>query len=255
MEPPLGSGKVSSVPAHAPWLLVTDVDDTLTGDDDALAELVAVLAGAPTIRLALNSSRPLADVAKTLAELPVMVTPDAVVGALGTEIEIDGTPQPRWQRRFTGWDRRPVDEAMARLGCPAHPDHLQTSFKASFTVAERAWVEAEHLITDAGVAARFIRAAPDDFDVIPVLAGKDAPIGYLTQQLGIDPAAVVAAGDSGNDASMLLAAPHAIAVGNATAQLRHAIRGASAYQARARYAAGILEGLRALAILDASDHR
>lgn len=245
---------MSYVPAHAPWLLVTDVDDTLTGDDDALAELVAALARARTIRLALNSSRPLADVAKTLAELPVMVTPDAVVGALGTEIEIAGLPDPHWQRRFAGWDRRPVDDVMARMGWQAHPDHLQTVFKASFTVAEQGWAEAEHLITDAGVAARFFRTAPDYFDVIPVLAGKEAPIGYLTQQLGVEPAAVVAAGDSANDASMLLTAPHAIAVGNATAQLRHALAGADAYRAQAPHAAGILEGLRALRLVD-GDHR
>ncbi|MGI8823683.1 MAG: HAD-IIB family hydrolase [Acidimicrobiia bacterium] len=240
---------MSAIPDRARWLLISDVDDTLTGDDRALRTLIEALADAGTVRLALNSSRPIASVAKTIAQLTVTVEPDAMVGALGTEIEVEGMPRHRWQERFAGWDRHPIDQVMARLGWPGHADELQTPFKASFAVPEEAWTEAERRIGATGVAARFVRSAPDDFDVIPVTAGKEAPIRYLAEQLGIDPGAVVAAGDGANDATLLLAAPRAIAVANATPQLRHAIGGGRVYVAAAPHAAGILEGLLATGIL------
>jgi hydroxymethylpyrimidine pyrophosphatase-like HAD family hydrolase len=231
------------------WLLVTDVDGTLTGDGDALGVLVEAVAAAGSVRLVLDSSRPVRSVAGTLARLPVAVRPDAVVGALGTEIEIDGASQEGWRTRFDGWDRRPVDRVMAELGWPAHRDEFQTPLKASFSVPPAARGEAERRVVAAGVDARFIYGDADDFDVIPSSAGKEAPLGWLSERLGVHPANTVAAGDGSNDIGLLRAAPHAVLVGNATDVLRTAVAGSGAYQARACHAGGVLEGLRALRVL------
>ncbi|HEY5728283.1 MAG TPA: HAD family hydrolase [Acidimicrobiia bacterium] len=234
---------------RTPWMLVADVDDTLTGDDEALASLMAALREAGTVRLVLDSSRPIASVATTLAGLPVEVAPDAVVGALGTEVVIRGEPRPGWQERFAGFDRAPVDLVMAALGWPLHPPELQTPFKASFAIPPAGRSEAERRVTGTGLAARCLHGDSDYFDVIPANAGKEAPLGYLATHLGVDGGRTVAAGDGSNDASLLMSAPHAIAVGNATPALRRALGRNGAYQAETAHAGGILEGLRAIGAL------
>ena len=230
-------------------MLVADVDDTLTGDDTALGELMAALRTAGNVRLALDSSRPIASVSGTLAALPVPVTPDAVVGALGTEIALGGELRPDWQERFVGWDRTPVDEVMAALGWRPHPPELQTRYKASFAVPAAGRLEAERRIVDTGVEARYLSGDSDDFDVIPPNAGKEAPLGYLAERLGIDPAHTLAVGDGANDRGLLLAAARSIAVGNASPALRRALAGSDAYMAQAPHASGIIEGLRAHGII------
>jgi sucrose-6-phosphatase len=230
-------------------MLVADVDDTLTGDDEALRSLMTSLREAGTVRLVLDSSRPVESVAATLVGLPVPVEPDAVVGALGTELTVRGAPQPGWQERFAGWDRSAVDRVMADLGWPPHPPELQTPFKASFHVTPADRPEAERRVAETGLDARFVHGDSDFFDVVPANAGKEAPLGYLTALFGVDLERTVAAGDGANDISLFMAAGNAIAVGNATPALLRALGGNRAYRAGANHAGGILEGLRALGVL------
>jgi hydroxymethylpyrimidine pyrophosphatase-like HAD family hydrolase len=230
-------------------MLVTDVDDTLTGDDEALASLMTALRDAGTVRLVLDTSRPIASLATTLARLPVEVVPDGIVGALGTEVVIGDEPRPDWQERFAGWDRAPVDLVMTTLGWPHHPPELQTPYKASFAVPPEGRSEAEARVAATGLAARCLYGDADFFDVIPGNAGKEAPLGYLARHLGVDRRRTVAAGDGSNDVSLLLSAPHAISVGNATPALRRALGENGAYQAATAHAGGILEGLRAIGAL------
>lgn len=255
------------------------MDDTLLGDDDALARLAEALNHHHGVRLVLNSSRPLQSVVRSLDDLPFRLGPDGMVGALGTEVEMGGEPFGHWQARFAGWDRAPVDRAMARLGCPAHPHEYQTHFKASFSVDAARRREAEEAVAATGLAARVVYSGESSFDVIPANAGKEAPLDFLAEHFRVPADQVVAAGDSANDAGLLRAVPHAILVGNATAELIEALdadratgptsggdRGAGSstdpgpkagptgspthrYRAAAPHAGGIIEGLVELGIL------
>jgi hydroxymethylpyrimidine pyrophosphatase-like HAD family hydrolase len=65
--------------------------------------------------------------------------------------------------------------------------------------------------------------------------------------LGVPRRRTLAAGDSCNDLDMLSAA-RAIVVGNATPELRAALRGTDTYLAEDTHAAGVLEGLRELGV-------
>lgn len=59
---------------------------------------------------------------------------------------------------------------------------------------------------------------------------------------------VVVSGDSGNDVDMFIPPFRGIIVGNADADLR-VLAGPHVYQAQARYAAGVLEGLQHWGVL------
>lgn len=242
--PPPDPSPTRSSPDTAPrWLLVSDVDDTLTGDDAALAAFARLFAERDDLLLALNSSRPTASIRGTLARLPVPLQPDALIGALGTEVEVAGAPDAEWLRRFGGWDRTPVDEVLADFGYPRHAEEYQRPCKASFAVPPEAAAAVEAAITARGVRARFLHSGTSDFDVIPLGAGKHAAVERLVERFAIPRRRLLVAGDALPDLDLFDCSDHGILVGNARPELRGRVDPARTYQAAAPHAGGVLEGL------------
>jgi hypothetical protein len=227
--------------ASPDWLLVSDVDDTLAGDDEGVAAYSKHCRG---VRLVLNSSRPLGSLRETMAGFPKDLRIDGVVAGLGTEILLDGILQTEWTARFAGWDRGAADHVMARAGMPPHAEAMQTPHKASFAVPRGRWKEMKAAVRAALPQCRIITSGRSDFDVIPASAGKDHATRWVAGRLGIAPERLIVAGDSGNDLAMFLAADRAIAVGNARAELLERADPARTYFAEASRAWGLIEGLR-----------
>lgn len=226
------------------WLLVSDVDNTLLGDDAGLREFVSLYHTSSAFFLALNSSRPCAHVRASLARLETAVEPKAIIGAMGTEIEVDDCPLDDWTRRFNGWDRTPIDAVMTKLGFRLHPPELQTPFKASFEVPKSEQARATEAIEATGVQALIVRSGESDFDVLPPKAGKGAATVHLTRTLGVPRDRLIVAGDSTNDLAMFRAAEKGIVVRNASTALKSAVNPSNVYFAESDYALGLIEGLR-----------
>ncbi|MEO0514866.1 MAG: HAD-IIB family hydrolase [Planctomycetota bacterium] len=230
-----------------PWLLISDVDDTLTGDDAALSKWVeAVSSRQPRLLVALNSSRPAASVDATLSSVfPAGFKPDAIITAMGTQIRVGGEWVESWTQRFTDWPRGEIEQVVRSQGHRAHDAEYQTPHKASFAVPsgaaqDRVRAELDRL----GLPCRIIASGSDDFDILPPGGGKDHATLFLAEHLGVDPQThLVVAGDSANDLAMFTVASRAIAVGNARAELVEAMPSATSYHAAAKHAAGVLEGL------------
>jgi sucrose-6F-phosphate phosphohydrolase len=228
------------------WLFVSDVDDTLLGDDAALARLMAALRAAPHVTTAYNSSRPCASLRRSLTAVPQLDPPDYLIGGLGTEIEHGHTAEPL--PGYTGflgqnWDRPRIAALLQDIGLPPHAAEYQTPLKASYDVPNSATVDrVRRRLGEAGLAAKIIYSGGKNLDLIPRPAGKGGVIAFLRQQLNIPPQRVVVAGDSGNDVEMFIAPYRGIIVGNADADLKR-LNGEHIYQASARCAAGVLEGL------------
>jgi sucrose-6F-phosphate phosphohydrolase len=223
------------------WLLVSDVDDTLTGDEGGLAAFSQL---ARSVVLILNSSRPRESVLRTLENLPPAFRPDGWITALGTEISIPGRPTSGWTDGFRDWDRAPVDVVMRAMGAVPHPPEMQTPYKASYAVPKERWDEVTSLLTDISPENRVIASGESDFDVIPAAAGKDRATLWVAEQLGTPLSRLVVAGDSGNDLAMFHVSPRAIAVGNARPELLDQADPRRTFFASRPRAWGVIEGLR-----------
>mgnify|MGYP000671848026 CR=1 FL=1 len=94
-------------------------------------------------------------------------------------------------------------------------------------------------------------------DLVSPLATKRGAVAHLAEALSLEEHEVLFAGDSGNDMDALLSDFPAVLVGNADAETRRQVlagvraggRADRLHQARAPYAAGILEGLEHFAAL------
>lgn len=241
------------------WTLASDIDGTLTGDRAALDVLSARIAHARRrgeLALVLCTGRSYADVLCGLSDegLP---EPDAIVAQVGTEIYVppftgDTSPLDEWRGRIAeGYSPATARALLAGIeGLVMQPPPFNTSLKTSCYLDG---------CPDPEAAAREIRRrageGPGRFqvvwsmgrflDLLPGRAGKAEAVRYVTERAGYAPERVVAAGDTGNDATMIRELPRGIVVGNATPELVSVAdeRGTDVYRARGRHAAGVEEGL------------
>jgi hydroxymethylpyrimidine pyrophosphatase-like HAD family hydrolase len=231
---------MDEIPKHQ-WLLVSDVDDTLAGHASPLAEF-AEKAG--NITLVLNSSRPRDSVLSTIATFPKSLRIDGCITALGTEILFGGHHLSDWQKTFAHWDRRPVDETLARFPAVPHAPEFQTPYKASYSLPADFWPDVHAALRALPQPCEIITSGTSDLDVIPTTAGKGNATLWLARHLAIPSHRLIVAGDSANDLSMFHVAEKAIAVGNARRELTDHAHPHTTFFATQPRALGLLQGLR-----------
>lgn len=235
------------------WLFVSDMDDTLLGDDGALRGLAEPLERArDRLTIVYNSSRPCASIRRSLIDHPDLPAPDYLIGALGTEIEEapSGRIIEAYHRHLSaGWRRDAIAALMDRLGFAPHPDEYQTPLKASYDVPGGENVERVlEQLAGHELHVKVIYSGDKNLDIIPAAAGKGTAVDFLRRSLGFDATRVVVAGDSANDRDMLIPPFRGIVVANADPVMK-TLSGEHIYHAQARCAAGVLEGLRHWGVL------
>jgi sucrose-phosphate synthase len=237
--------------ALADRLLVCDIDNTLIGDREALAEFLSWLdAHRHRVAFGVATGRVLERTLSILEEWNIP-RPDVLITAVGSEIYYGGQDLVRdlsWRRTIDyRWDTLSLRECLADVpGIRLQPARDQREFKLSFFVDRFAWPgtrEIRKRIKEYGLAASVIYSHHEFLDLLPVRASKGRAIQYLARRWGFEMDEVLVAGDSGNDADMLRSGALGVVVKNHSSELRY-LRG------RDRicftdwpYAHGILEGI------------
>ncbi|MGB3492387.1 MAG: sucrose-phosphate phosphatase [Elainellaceae cyanobacterium] len=244
--------------SQAPFMFITDLDNTLVGETDALAELNDHLdqhrQNHGTI-IVYSTGRSLTLYRQLLTE-EILLEPDFLVLSVGTVIYPKGsqTPHPDWIRYLSpGWDRDQVvaiAQSFAELTPQAQSE--QTQFKASYTIdgetAKTVLPQLHTALQEANLDTQLIYSDDQDLDILPQRGDKGAAVAFLQQQVGMGGDRTVVCGDSGNDIAMFEAATaKGIIVGNAKPELRAWYKTQATtdtYLSEAHCAGGILEGLR-----------
>lgn len=241
----------------APFLFVTDLDNTLVGDDEALAVLNRHLTQhrqAYGTKVVYSTGRSLTSYRQLKAEKSLL-DPDALVTSVGTEIyhSNEDTPDPAWADALSQeWDRDLVVASTSHFAdLVPQPESEQRPFKVSYFLTEEAAVELlpqlKTLLQDRGLDVKLIYSGGKDLDILPRHGDKGLAMQFLRRQLGIDAQQTVVCGDSGNDIALFsVGEERGIIVGNAQPELRRwydANSSETLYLAKAACAGGILEGL------------
>ena len=238
------------------FLFVTDLDNTLVGDDQALAQLNRRLSQhrqeyGTKIVYATGRSKTLY---QQLQAEKHLLEPDALLAAVGTEIYFNSSdPDPIWSKQIAPkWDRDLVVATTAHFAdLIPQPDVEQGLFKVSFFLTQTAAVEVlpqlESLLQKQDLETKLIYSTGQDLDILPRHSDKGLAMQFLQKQWGCESQQTVVCGDSGNDIALFsVGEERGIIVGNAQLELLRWHKANSAqnhYLAQAFYAGGILEGL------------
>lgn len=245
----------TSVPRHplvlADRLLVCDIDNTLTGDEDALDRFRDWLtAHRDEVAFGIATGRVLKSALRALKEWRIP-RPDVLITAVGSEVYYGKRTLHQdagWRRLIDHkWDRELLRELLAEVpGLRIQPKADQRSFKLSYFIdpdEAPSIAEIRRTIKSAGMQANVIYSHEAYLDVLPARGSKGGALKYLAHRWGLSPDLLLVAGDSGNDAEMLTAGALAVVVGNHSPELNRLRGRERVYFADASYADGILEGI------------
>jgi sucrose-6F-phosphate phosphohydrolase len=238
------------------YLLATDLDNTLVGDDEALELLnqwLTEIRARQQLILVYSTGRSLHSYQQLCQEVSLL-TPDILVTAVGTEIYHGDSalPDNQWSNCLQPqWDLDLVKQTTSHFtDLRPQPDSEQRPFKVSFFLepvnADAVLAELSTALQEAGLLTQLVYSGGKDLDILPQAANKGKALQFLQTQFGIADPQTIACGDSGNDIA-LFGHNRGIIVGNAQSELLDWYQQNPAphhYLASNHYAAGISEGLQ-----------
>jgi sucrose-phosphate synthase len=238
-------------------VLITDIDNTLLGDDEALERLKELLHdNRERMGFGVASGRSLDLVTEALTRAGIHDIIDVIIASVGVEIYYGPDhvlDRGRAAQLRYKWRPDRVREALDPLPfvCLQQGPGTQREFKISYLVdKDIAEEEALRLIREslarARAAHKLIFSHGEYLDILPHRASKGKAVRYLSGKWNIPLERIATAGDSGNDRDMLLGRTSGIVVGNYDRELETLRRSKAArvYFAQANCAGGIVEGLQ-----------
>jgi len=235
---------------HVDRILVTDIDNTLTGNAEARAAFLDALRDAGVnVGFAVATGRSLPRALEALDERRVP-RPDILICATGTAIHYGDrlTPDRSWAHQIDyHWHPEKVRELlMDREGLTLLEEDPPTPFRLRF---RRACADAPSIqwirraLRGEGLRVTATLDHERDLDITPVRASPGLAIRFLSYKWDLPPERFLVAGDSGNDADMLAGETLGVVVQNHTAELRALKNRPRVYFSDKSHAWGILDGI------------
>ena len=236
------------------YLLVSDIDNTLTGDNQALSELTNVLERHhDRIGFGIATGRDI-NSAKHILDQLGLPRPDVLITSVGTEIYYgkDLVNDKGWSNHIRRrWKPKLIMDALqscSELELQSDPN-AQGPFKISYNVREvddmnRCIKSVKQELANLTSACNIILSHDRYLDILPYRASKGTAVKYIAWKWHLDASHVITAGDSGNDSDMFVKPMKAIVVANHERMLDVLHKRSNVYFAKNPYAKGIIEGLR-----------
>jgi sucrose-phosphate synthase len=235
--------------------IITDIDDTLIGDDVALTKFLDYLENKRKIlTFGVATGRSLESAIAVLETWGVPV--DIFITSVGTEIHYGPkmTIDQGWRNHINfRWNAQRIREALANFdGLVLQPQENQREFKVSYHVTKKEIRRRDvvRYLRQQHFSVNVFLSQGVNLDVLPLRASKGLAIRYLAFRWGLPLDQFIVAGDSGNDEEMLKGNTLAIVVGNYSPELEKLRDRHHIYFAQGHHANGILEGISHFSFLD-----
>ncbi len=229
-------------------LFITDIDDTLLGDDNALQEISKLIKeNKNNFGFGVATGRPIESAKKVLEEKKVP-TPDLFISSVGTEIYYGEQlmPDQGWKRHISAeWRPKKIKKLLDELDyIEMQKEDGEREFKLSYLMEPdpQNMLDLHQLLTEKGIRYNLIYSRQIYLDILPFRASKGKAIRYLSYKWNIPLGNILVSGDTDNDEDMLRGEMMGVVVGNHHEDLEK-LRGLRRiYFAKGHYANGIMEG-------------
>ncbi len=230
-------------------LLITDIDNTLVGDDSSMQQIFQLLqSNRKELAWGVATGRSLELTLEAMTEYD-FPTPDILICSVGTEIYYgpDLRLDKGWFTHLSyQWKPEEIKRALGELGFLVFQEaEGQRSHKISYYLEEKnnRLEQVREKLSERKLRCQIIYSHGQFLDILPVRASKGKAVEYLQSKFKISPRHIMVAGDSGNDEDMLGGNSRALIVANYSEELEKLRDRAGTYFSEHEYAAGIIEGL------------
>ncbi len=240
-------------------MLITDIDDTLVGDDKALASFIELMEKKRDhIGFGVATGRSLGLVEEILKEKDIP-TPDVIISSVGTEIyygpDLENLSQDSGWRNHISYQWKPerIKEVLSSFDfLELQERDGERDFKISYNMepSDDHIASIHQRLTEKKLRYQLIYSHGAYLDILPQRASKGRAIQYLGKKWDIPPEKTLVSGDSGNDYEMLYGKRLAVVVGNHAPEMEQLRGNRRVYFAENNYAAGIIEGIKYYRFMD-----
>ncbi len=231
-------------------LVVSDIDNTLTGDTEGLQQVLEVIKHVgKRVLFGVATGRSLPLTLEVLKKWRIP-TPQLLITSAGSAIHygVNSIQDKGWEEHISyRWRPAALREAMSAIeGIELQPPEGQDTYKISYNVDPDRFPGVEAIIRHlrrSRVQANVIYSHQAFLDLLPIRASKGTALRYFANKWSIPLERCLVAGDSGNDEEMLTGNTLAVIVGNYAEELEKLRGEPGVYFAQARHAYGIIEGI------------
>ena len=233
--------------------VITDIDNTLIGDEEALPRLLDVLKEKRgEVGFGIATGRTIASAVEVLEENKIPV-PDVMITSVGAEIYYgsDLVPDKGWGSHISAkWDRNKIAGLLKEFKFLAlQEDKTQREFKLSYYIdgvslnMPDALARIHARLLENKCRYNLIYSHQQYIDILPYRASKGKAIRYIAYKWNTPLSNILVSGDSGNDEEMLRGEMPSVVVGNHSEELNDLKGARNTYFSDHEYAAGILDGI------------
>jgi len=231
------------------YLMITDIDNTLIGDNDSMHRLLDLLEQyRENIAWGVATGRSLELTLEAMTEYDIPV-PDILICSVGTEIYYgpDLRMDKGWQQHISHrWKPEQVKSTLQVLDFLTFQEaEGQRAHKISYYMEDNPDYLAEiyRRLEEEKLSCQVIYSHGQFLDILPKRASKGNAINYLKYKYEFPSSRVMVAGDSGNDEDMIRGNNNGLVVGNHSEELEKLRGKLRVFFSPKTYAAGIIDGL------------
>lgn len=231
-------------------LIIADIDNTLTGDDDAMRDFFRLISEAEdNIGFGIATGRRYQEVVQLMEEYDIP-HPEVLITSVGTEIYYGKqyTKDLSWDKHINfRWEPERIREVLDSIeGFYLQGEEQQSAYKISYEIdfAKAPNIPSiKRILRENGLRVKTVLSLGMYLDIIPARAGSGLSIRHMAYKWGFPLEHILVAGDSGNDEGMLAGNTLGVVVGNYSKELEKLRKYPRVYFADAHHAAGIIEGV------------